>query len=341
MGKDKETEELEKELEELEKEEEATEEETEPAQEGAEPEGDGAGGEEEPEGEEEPPSDIESLKAELAELKNANRGLLTTIQEERRRRQEHDGRFAQLTELLQQARAKSDGGEEKSDQKKIVNLPFEVDEDGNIVTDEKAFKEFLKKSLGDIDKPVQEIREELDQTRAYYEQERAFNRIVQDVVSKDESYPQAYQKLQRAADWINQQVIAMQEAAGIPGEIPTNVALEALAGTQVEQEFQKMFPGVDFERTVRAYDSKYDLARAVDSFAKAGSIKGNTAPAIDPKKAKATMRKPAGPGGVKNVGAVGDKISADNLPDITPEDIMRMTPAEREKLERILEQEGI
>ena len=305
----------------------------EPEEEPAEPEGKP---EEKPDEEKEPeqPLDIDSLKAELAELRNANQGLLRAVQEERRKRQEHDGRLSQITELLAQAKSRTDP--EKPEKEKLPNIPVEIGDDGEAYIRPDVLQEFLKRNLKTVEEPVKEIREELEQTRAAYEQERAFNQIVNEVISRDESYPTAYTQLQKAASWVNEQVKAMQEAADLTGYVPTQVALEALAGSAVEEEFHKLFPGADFERTIRAFDSKYDLMRAVDSFAKSTKKDKLT---LDPQKAKKTMSKPSNLGSAR--GGTKGGIEVETLETLSPEDIENLTPQEREKLLRILEKNDI
>lgn len=277
--------------------------------------------------------EISPLEERLAELEKQNQGLLNAITDERRKRQHSDGRLSQITELMSTAKERAADKEPAQKEAKPSHVPIEVTDDGKAFISTEALDALLKTKLKNYEEPLQRMQQEMEAAKATTEQERAFQESVSAVLSEDDEYPTAYRSVQKAADWVNKEVMRMQEQSGIDGYVPTAVALELLAGTAVEQEFTKRFPGMDFERTIKAYDSKWDLKQAIKSTISVG--KKPAPKGIDPLKAARVMGKPSSLTTPKQL--KGGGISDDDLDSLDMDTIINLTDAERDKLMRLLE----
>jgi len=282
-----------------------------------------------------PPSGESDLMSRLEELERSNAGLKRAVSEERRGKQEVKGKLEQINSLLAESmQRKAEQPKEKAAD--LPKIPVEVDENGNITIDPKYFKDLMKSQLGEFTAPVKEIQEQVAATRQSQEQERAFNKLVSEVLSEDDAYQSAYQKIQRGATWLNNQVVQLQEEHGIKGFIDPDTALDALSGTVIETEFNKAFPDLDFERTMKAYDSKYSLRMALRSATvKPTKLQGK--PGLDPEKAKKVLGKPNSLARARDQKNVQGGISEDTLSGLSYEDIDNLTPAERDKLMKVME----
>lgn len=289
-----------------------------------------------------PPAD--SNLNRLLELEKANSGLLGALQAERKSRQQLESKMSEVTGFLANIaaqRAQPPAQQQQPQPRKPAKIKVEIDEEGNAFVPETALDEILAQRIKPAQVPQEMKQLHMQQMAAMQalQREKSFREAVNTVVKKDESYRDAYKEVDQAFDWINERVIQAQESAGISGNVNSVTALKVLRGTVVGDEFSKKFPGMDFERVVRAYDSDYDLENALAMVVRSKQA-AQSAPAVDPKTLSGLVKKPSSLGGVRNQKEA--KITTfDTIMNTSYDEINSMSDGDFKKLMEIMRQEEL
>lgn len=288
-----------------------------------------------------PPAD--SNLNRLLELEKANSGLLGALQAERKSRQNLESKMSEVTGFLANLAAQRAQSQQPTPQpppRKPAKIKVEIDEEGNAYVPETALDEVLAQRIKPAQVPKEMKQLHMQQMAAMQalQREKTFREAVNTVVKKDESYRDAYKEVDQAFDWINERVIQAQEQAGITGNVNSVAALKVLRGSVVGDEFAKKFPGMDFERVVRAYDSDYDLENALAMVVRSKQAQATSA--TDPKTLSGLVKKPSSLGGVRNQKEA--KITTfDTIMNTSYDEINSMSDNDFKKLMEIMRQEEL
>lgn len=281
-------------------------------------------------------TDITTLQAQLEAIQREKDGLLKGIQEERKKRQEFKGRLDQLTStvnaiLEQRTKGAADlTGEQK---KQIKGITVEFDEDGNAYLP----SEKLAAILTPYQRKIMELEERSTATAQQTQQQAEANRVLQQILSEDASYPTAFNSYQKAREWANQKVIEFQMENELRGPMTGEQALDYVFNPELETEFNTLFPGADLEAVVG--NSKRAFRKALKSLAPATQT--DETPIVQTKKPaansqfKKVLNKPSGLGATKNAKG-GDLGVTDRLAELGSQDIMNLSDKEIRALEQAL-----
>jgi len=276
---------------------------------------------------------MKQVQEELEDLRKAKEGLLTAVRSERSQRQELQGKQQQINELLSDVLARREQELEETPEQPAApdNIPVQVNDDGDAFVEPGVFNKMIEKHGEASMQRIQALEDELSEERASAKRAADFNNLVASVVSEDSTYSSGYNKLQNVYGWLNQAIVDYQKANKIPGLMPPGKALDIIADTEIEAEFAKAYPGVNVEKTIRAYDSKRDLRNAIkDVMAENPAAPVKT----DPQATKKLLAKASSLGEVQNQAQVKSGLTVDTLAGMKLEEFEKIA-ATHEDLEKL------
>jgi len=193
---------------------------------------------------------LSTLNSRLEEIEKANKGLLETLKAERRKRQELQERFSQISEVLTAVQLRKQLDQEEQQKKAKPNaIPIEIDEEGNPLLPVDKLKEVLKEE-------IEPLQQEVIITKEQQIQQQQIERIekeVQRILSEDPAYPKAMEELSNEWQDVNALFDNFLESTELPPPQDPQTALDMLYSSGIEQEFQKRYPGADMESLVEAF----------------------------------------------------------------------------------------
>ena len=187
----------------------------------------------------------EDISAKLTELEKAKRGLYRDLKQERAARQEMQQRLNEIRNFLYQQAMAKQSVEEKPQQ----GIPVEFDDEDNPVV---PAEQVAQMAAQIAQQQVQPIAQELNQTRAQMlaaQRNKEIHRRIDAVLKEDEAYKEGFAKLNEQWKWAKERLEDLAEKAGPPAN--KQQALEMLL--TLETDFQKQFPGMDYEAMLDAY----------------------------------------------------------------------------------------
>lgn len=289
------------------------------------------------EGNVDPTEALKDMEERIAALTREKDGFMKGMKDERRKRQEFQGRFDQLSQtvnaILEQRtkQATADTG----DTKKLKGVPVEFDEDGN------AFlpAENMQAMLTPYQKKIMELEQRLSATSGQIEQKHEENKVIQQILSEDEQYPTAYRKYQAAREWANQKVIDFQLDNNLQGPMTPEQALDYVFDETLETEFTQAFPGADLEAVIG--NSKRAFRKALKSFKVKPTEEPIEKPIADKKtpdsRFQKVLQKPSGLGNAKN--SKSTPPVTERVGQLSHQDIMSLNDADIAALQEAMLQE--
>jgi len=290
---------------------------------------------------------VESLKAKIAEMERERKGQLDSVVKSRQERARFKSELSDLKEavsslLAQRSSAVKDAlaDEEKKEPLSDPKAKVEFDESGDSAyVDLSAVKEALTKETASTKEEIKALREEREIEAA----KQAFQANVMSVVDENrEVFGEAYQKLTKIYQDLNDKVIELQERTGEvdeDGTLSQDRALELFIGSPEEKEFLKEYPGIDSTRVARALNSKVDLRIGLKHLAdtlKIGVKDDDDKGGVLDEKLKAAQSKP---GGLANHGNQNGEDNGDligRIASLSVSDMEDLSDAEVAKIEAML-----
>lgn len=280
---------------------------------------------------------LDSLKAQLAELKKQNAGLLNEAKSQRKKRQEADARVDKLTssvsDVLKQRAAVGQALAGAAAPNAAETLVFDYDDDGNPVAKAEQIKSILSPDVKQMQERIEHLEAMLQESVRSQQAESEADKVINAIVGSDERYGPAYSKYQNARKWVEDKVVEYQRENNIGGLMTSGQALDYVFDDDLEADFAAKFPGINLERVVTAEDSQKHFKNTLASIANAMSPTRND----DDNKGrfKKVLSKPGSLG--RSANAQNNMSLEERLSSLTPKDVLEMSDDNVKALERLLE----
>jgi len=304
--------------------------------------------------------DPESIMKKLDELERVNKGLLGTISAEREKRQSVESRLQQVDAYLTQIQeSRNLSAQQKEDltaqaEAELDALQLEFDEDDNpVIPMDKLLSRIEERIVGRLEQKITPIQQELLNTKTQTAAQAAqtqMQQAVDTVISENEAYPDAMNKLVEEWNWINDKFGAHVAMTGKnPQSIPEMYEMMYSAG--LDQMFQDQFPGSDMDLVVDAFTNQSPvvvsrkLKKALDLHtSESGGGNGNSNDKTTlanqragTKQAFRKTKKLAGNNPFMNIPSENKVASAlDDVVAMDPEDFMSISDTDVERIKRLL-----
>jgi len=285
-------------------------------------------------------NDWQERVAELeAENKRMQRGLTQALTQERGKRQEMEGRLAQITDLMATAKNRRDG----SDEQEAQTLPEEIEvsfrDDGTPIIPRSLMQQLTASETQALKQEIEGLKNTIaGQQQAQQQQavQQAQANVVQQVLSSNESYPEAFQAVNNQWQWTVRAFDNFIMDNNLQKPVTADQAIEMAVDSDFAQKFSKKFPGSDLESVMGYYllGGTRRLKRALNA-----NVKEAEAPA---KKGMSQTLKAL----AKNPGNLsrspnqktggGGGLSLDDIAGMSTEDFEKLSDAEIEKIDRLL-----
>lgn len=279
--------------------------------------------------------DVNGLRAQIDELSKEKHGLLKTVKEERRKRQEIGGRLNQLTETVNGVLAeKQNPAAEAIEESQISgDLPVTFTEDGDAYVSKTVIDNVVKPYT----EKITELEQMLVNTTASQAASNDAARIKNAIVGEDERYALANNKYQAARKWVNDQATDFTTQNKVGRALTSGEALDYVFNEKdTLDEFQAQFPGLNIVDIVTAEDSQHHFRTMLSNIAESLNP-GKTVtqqPEID-SRFKKVMNKPTTLSGTPN--EKGSELTVvEKVGALKAEDILNLSDAQVEALEKAL-----
>lgn len=283
------------------------------------------------------PEEVKSLKDALSEKDKQINGLLQTVKSDRRKRQEMKGQLDQVTETINSILAQRedmkkqlDEGSRSGAKQDINGIPVEFNDDGDaFVPTEK-----LNEIISPYEEKIRDLEEALQFTNQSQTQAQESQQLMQQLVGEDDRFGPVHNKYQSARKWVNDRVIDFQMDNNINGAFTSGQAMtHVFNDDNLQQEFEKRFPGFDLSQVVTAEDSPWHFSQMLKSTA---DRLGETKQPDD--RFRKVMNKPSGLG--KSANAKGGELSlAERVASLSASDIMKLPDDKLEALQKFMADE--
>ena len=301
--------------------------------------------------------DPESVMAKLEELERVNKGLLGTISAEREKRQSVESRLQRVDDYLTQIQTDRQLSQQQKDnltaeaEAERAALQLEYDDDDNpVIPMDKLIEQVEQRLLGRLEQKITPLQQELLDTKTQTAAQAAqatMQQTVDKVISANESYPEAMNKLVDEWNWINEKFGAHVAMTGKnPQSIPE--IYEEMYAAGIDEMFRQQFPDSDMDVVVDAFTSSSPvvvsrkLRKALDMHAVSNnSGKGNNATAEATKKAFQRTKKLSSNTPFMAVPSQERKSTPlEEVAEMDPEDFMSISDTDVERIKRMLAKEA-
>jgi stalled ribosome alternative rescue factor ArfA len=271
------------------------------------------------------------VQANIEELRQHSAGIQRALHEERKQRQNLQGRLEQITEMIAKAGEAKEGGKEETVSVNGQKIPIDFDEDGNPYLDVSKLDGLNKKDSAEIAM----VNAQLFRQRMETENERVKSSVVQ----RNEAYQDAKARLDDAYGFLDGAFSYWVQANGInPKTMTIDDAIEVLSSDpQLTAEFNKRYPGVDIDIVLEGHDTKgktvnpRKFERALKLFTQQPA-KTDSLDAL-----KKLNNKPNSFAAMTNQRSAGEKTLND-LADMSQESFNRLSDTDIEKILRVARQ---
>lgn len=218
-----------------------------------------------------PPStgDVNALKTQVEELQKEKLGLLSATKEERRKRQDRDLRIGKMEGAIngilsqrQQQGAESVTNSEAAEARR-QGLSVTYDEDGNGWIDDAQ----LNNLLTPYQQKIMDLERRLEFSDNRHTAVDEAERVRQAIISEDEQYAPAANRLRAARKWVEDAVLDHAKATGRRNPMSSGEALSQVFDKDLRAEFSNEFDGMDLIDIVTAEDSEDHYRRTLDRIA--------------------------------------------------------------------------
>ena len=145
----------------------------------------------------------------------------------------------------------------------MKGIKIDYDDDGNAIIPESE----LNKITADKDAQIRLLQQQLNQLGAMTVAKERGKQIVDSILGESEESEQAGKRLYSARDYVDNFIRGWQIENNISGVIPSGDAIDLLADTDFEKEYNKKFPDVSLEDAICCEDSPRHLRTAVQRVA--------------------------------------------------------------------------
>jgi hypothetical protein len=213
-----------------------------------------------------------ALKAKVEELEGANAGLLKAKQSEVSKRQASNDRLNQMEGAInailsqRQQRGMESVTEAEAAGARAQGIPVTYDDDGNGWID----PNYIAQLTTPYEQRIMELEQKLNQTDAASSASAQAQRIMDGIIGEDERFVPASNRYKAARKWVEDQVLEWTNANGVGRNLTSGEALDhVFSDAYTQQQFGKMFDGVDLVDVVTAEDSQQHFRRALSNIADA------------------------------------------------------------------------
>jgi uncharacterized coiled-coil DUF342 family protein len=277
------------------------------------------------------PKELKAMKETIGKLEKEKSGLLKGVQEERRKRQEINGRLDQVTttvnSILERREAALESQESK-DSDTLKGIQVEFTEDGDAFVPLEKLSPLTEK----YEEKIEALEEELNNTRNAQTSTQQYNQEVEAMVGKKPEYQGAYQQYRYARKWVSDQLQDFIMDNGYDRPLTSGEALSFAIDENFRTEFASQFPDLDLVSIVTAEDSPWHFEQMLEVTSTAlNDLKS----APSDSRFQRVMNKPSTPG--KSANAKGGELSlVDRASNLSAADLLNMDSKQAEALERAL-----
>jgi hypothetical protein len=279
--------------------------------------------------------DVQSLHDKLAAVEKEKNGLLQDVKAERRKRQDMSGRLSQLTDTVNgilSTRQSLATDPTTIPDKRSAGIPVEFDDDGDGVIPKDAIAEMLTP----YEEEIENLKLQLQQSNSAQDAQREAENIKRSIIGEDERFLTASRKYDSARKWVVDQVTDFAQQNGVQRALTSGEALDYVFDDRLEGEFKAMFPELRLDDVVTAEDSQRHYRNTLSHIADALNQTPD-GPPVDSRFQK-VLNKPSGLGSTTNAKG-GELTIAEKVGSLATEDIMNLTDAQIEALQKALASE--
>jgi hypothetical protein len=303
---------------------------------------------------------VSDILDQMKQLQKQNKGLIKDIQAERSKRQNAQGQFNQLSATVNDVLQRQTATQTQTTDtqaNKPKGIPVSYDDEGNPYVDPNDIQHLV----GAVDQQVRGVNDKVDAMAELQAQEAAQKAALDGILNQKDGYRSAYDKVNKAYQWVNNKVMELQKQHGTQGIVPTNQVLELAKSGHIDlEEYNKTFSDLPFDQVVRSHDTSFEMERVLDNVL---SVLGQDSTPADEKNKdaqnqdgkttedpehqahsdvfKKVLKKPASLGNVAN-NQDSQPDAFERLASISAEDFVdSLTDADVDKLERAMEREEL
>lgn len=294
--------------------------------------------EEETEEEEEVDDKLAAIEAKLEASEKEKHGLLQSVKDERRKRQDIRDRLNTLTDTVQtllETRKQKTANEIIAEASKGKGIPVSYNEDGDGFLDPTA----LEPVLAPYKEEILNLRQQLQLTNQTVETQQESSELLNSILGEDERYNSAYSHYKKAIEWVNDKVVEYQKDNRTEGEyMRSGEALDKVFNADLEAEFNSAFNGLDLERIVTAEDSVRQFRNMLNNVVATTTPKETTTTKKADETFTKVLNKPSALGKSTNA-KTGSTDPIETVANFKAEDILNLSDAAAEALEKAMLQE--
>lgn len=281
------------------------------------------------------PKEMKVLKDEINELKREKKGILAAKQEEKRKRQNLEGRVDQITDTINDMLTRRDQlllePQSAHDKKELEKIKFKYDDEGDPYLEPSQLDFITNK----YEEKISALEEELAQSQLLQTSNQQYNQLVDSIVGKKPEYQNTYRKYRAARKWVDDKLSEYLLDVGRSKPLTSGEALGQAIDQNFKTEFDAEFPGLDMLTIVTAEDSPWHFEQMLTvNTERLNELQ----PAPSDSRFRRVMNKPSTLGGSAN--AKGGELSPlERIGSLSAEDLMNMTDEQASALERQIRDE--
>jgi len=273
--------------------------------------------------------DLDALKAELAQAKKENHGMLQELKGDRAKRQRAQTELAELrgtvNGILKNRNAELD---KTVVPEEALRTAVTYDDDGDAYVElDKA----TKPMFDDLKNEIKELKNFITQTNQATQASAQGDALIASIVGEKPEYGAAYGTYQAAHKWLDNRVVAWQNANGVTEPMSGGQALDFVF--QDDKEFNEAFPTLNIADILLAEDSEYQLRQMLHNVTE-GSNPDFKKPDTRFQK---LMKQPSGLGA--NANAKTEISVVEKAGNLAATDIMALSDEAAEQLEKAMARE--
>lgn len=270
----------------------------------------------------------------VANVKKETMGLKRALVEERNKRQQIEGRLAQITEMItkaQEAKLKT-ATEPESKEDEFEEVAVDFKEDGSPYI--KLRRKQTSQSDEIISKVDQVVKSKLDAHMAQLNAVKAEQAALSKLLGSNPEYPARMQTVANAWKELN----AMYDAYIVENDLPIpktyeDAIIQIMETPALSGAFAKKFPNVDLLQLADAFVSPHISMRVKKLDRLLSSMGGTNGAKVD---LSSLTRKPTNLSAVSNQAKSGDMNLIDRVSSMSVDDFMELSDSDMKKIQAYL-----